>query len=68
VIDEFRPLAPDLASAMRRARRPPMASNEKANWSNWYAGYMVAEQAGNCHHHRRRRLAGRSALARPMAA
>ena len=42
--------ASDLASALRRAG-PPTASMKSAsggdpNWPDWYAAYMVAEQAG----------------------
>ena len=43
--------ADDLASALRRAEAAH-AEHEKrtgqrdANWADWYAAYMVAEQAG----------------------
>ena len=45
--------ASDLASARFGGRRPPTASTRSApgqrdaNWPEWYAAYMVAEQAGD---------------------
>src|SRR5204862_4347448 len=41
----------DLASAMRRAEaahgeHEKRTGQRDANWSDWYAAYMVAEQAG----------------------
>ncbi len=43
--------AHDLASAMRRAEaahgeHEKRTGERDANWSDWYAAYMVAEQAG----------------------
>jgi hypothetical protein len=43
--------APDLASAMRRAaaahgEHEKRIGGPDANWPDWYASYMVAEQAG----------------------
>ena len=40
--------ASDLASAMRRAAAAHEARTGEvdANWPDWYAEYMVAEQAG----------------------
>ncbi len=43
--------APDLASAMRRAEaahgeHERRTGQRDANWSDWYAEYMVAEQSG----------------------
>jgi hypothetical protein len=43
--------APDLASAMRRAEaahgeHEKRLGQRDANWSDWYAEYMAAEQAG----------------------
>jgi catechol 2,3-dioxygenase-like lactoylglutathione lyase family enzyme len=43
--------APDLASAMRRAEaahgeHEKRTGQRDANWSDWYAAYMVAEQSG----------------------
>jgi catechol 2,3-dioxygenase-like lactoylglutathione lyase family enzyme len=43
--------APDLASAMRRAEaahgeHEKRTGQRDANWADWYAAYMVAEQAG----------------------
>ena len=43
--------AVDLASAMRRAaaahgEHEKRIGNADANWPDWYAAYMVAEQAG----------------------
>lgn len=41
----------DLASALRRAsvahgEHEKRIGQEDANWPDWYAGYMVAEQSG----------------------
>jgi hypothetical protein len=43
--------AQDLASAMRRAEaahgeHEKRTGQRDANWADWYAAYMVAEQAG----------------------
>jgi hypothetical protein len=43
--------ASDLASAMRRAEaahgeHEKRTGQRDANWADWYAAYMVAEQAG----------------------
>src|SRR5262249_25004791 len=43
--------APDLASAMRRAEashgeHEKRLGQRDANWSDWYAEYMVADQSG----------------------
>ena len=43
--------ASDLASAMRRAEaahgeHEKRTGQRDANWSDWYAAYMAAEQAG----------------------
>jgi len=44
--------ASDLASAFRRAEaahgeHEKRTGQRDANWADWYAAYMVAEQAGN---------------------
>ncbi len=38
--------AADLQSALRRAEAAHQQSGQNADWSSWYAAYMVAEQAG----------------------
>ena len=43
--------APELAEALRRAaaahgEHEKRTGEEDANWPDWYAEYMVAEQAG----------------------
>ena len=59
----------DLASALRRAaaahgEHEKRTGQRDENWPDWYAAYMVAEQAGrNCRRERLRRDRGRRRLA-----
>ena len=51
VADTTYPSAYDLAQALRRAEtahgeHEKRTGQRDANWADWYAAYMVAEQAG----------------------